>query len=79
MKAIDKANAANRLKENEDFKLIVSAIEADIFDAFKNVTIGDAEALKTVHELSHGFKLLNLRIAKYVELAVFEASKNEDR
>ncbi|WP_276118293.1 hypothetical protein [Pararhizobium qamdonense] len=79
MKAIDKANAAIRLKDNEDYKLILSAVEADIFEAFKNVTIGDAEALKTVHELAHGFKLLKLRVDKYVELAVFEASKNEDR
>ncbi|KQY14423.1 hypothetical protein [Rhizobium sp. Root482] len=79
MKPIDKANAAIRLKENEDFKLIMKCVEADIFDAFKNVKLGDSEALKTVHDLSHGFKLLGLRVDKYIELAVFEASKDEDR
>lgn len=81
MNNIDRAAAARRLAENEDFRTIVSLIEADIFEAFRNVNIGDTEALEKTHQLSHGFKLLNQRIAKYVEVAKFEAeiaSNSED-
>lgn len=75
----DKANAAKRLKENPDFQEIVRWIEADIFEAFKSVEIGNMEKLATVHNLSHGFKTLNSRIDKYIETAAFESSKDEDR
>ncbi|MEB2843802.1 hypothetical protein [Endobacterium cereale] len=81
MKNIDRAAAARRLTENEDFRTIVCLIEADIFEAFRNVDIGDTEALERTHQLSHGFKLLNQRIAKYIEIAKFEAeiaSNSED-
>jgi hypothetical protein len=74
---IDKAKAAKRLQENEDFKLIMGSIEDDIFATFKAVSIGDSEKLSNVHALSHGFKLVNDRIAKYIELAIFEARKEE--
>lgn len=74
---IDRAKAAKRLQENEDFKLIMGSIEDDIFATFKAVSIGDNEKLSNVHALSHGFKLVNDRIAKYIELAIFEARKEE--
>ncbi|ASY63604.1 hypothetical protein SJ05684_c21630 [Sinorhizobium sojae CCBAU 05684] len=74
---IEKAKAAKRLQENEDFKLIMRSIEDDIFATFKAVNIGEAEKLSNVHALSHGFKLVNDRIAKYIELAIFEARKEE--
>lgn len=75
--AKEKANAAKRLKDNEDFRLIMKNVEADIFSAFRSVGINDTEKLADVHALSHGFKLLNDRIAKYIELAIFEARKEE--
>jgi|GEM_PF-2207823 len=74
---IDKAKVAKRLQENEDFKLIMDSIESDIFATFKAVDIGDSERLANVHALSHGFKLVNDRIAKYVEAGIFEARRDE--
>lgn len=79
MKTMYRANAAKRLKENPDFREIIAAVESDIFEAFKTVGLGKAEELSAVHNLSHGFKLLNQRIDKYIELAIFESSKDEDR
>lgn len=71
---VSRANAAKRLQNNADFLEITAAIEADIFASFRKVNINDAETLATVHALSHGFKLLNDRIAKYIEAANYEAS-----
>jgi hypothetical protein len=73
---LDKANAAKRLLEHDDFRLIMSAIETDIFDGFRKVAIGDAEKLQNIHALSHGFNLVNDRCTKYIEAAVFEARKD---
>ncbi|RVK19427.1 hypothetical protein CN165_12730 [Sinorhizobium medicae] len=77
IKILDKAQAAKRLQENPDFRLIMDCIESDIFTTFKNVNIGETEKLENVHALSHGYKLVNNQIAKYIELALFEARKNE--
>ncbi|MCK3776210.1 hypothetical protein MZK49_05635 [Ensifer sesbaniae] len=73
----DKANAAKRLQENDDFRLIMECIEDDVFSAFQSVKIGDAETLANVHMMSHGVKCVNDRISKYIELAIFEARKEE--
>lgn len=78
MNAIDIANAAIRLKDNDDFKDIMRLIEADIFEAFKNTKIGEVDELQNVHQLSHGFKLINQRIDKYIEIASFEQRKEEN-
>lgn len=78
MNAIDKANAARRLKDNPDFKFMMESIEADIFEAFKNTKLGATEELHNTHALSHGFKLINQRLDKYIEFAIFENSKNEN-
>ena len=78
MKTIDKAAAARRLKENEDFKAIMECVNEDIFASFQITKLGDTEALQTVHSLSHGYKLLNSRIDKYIELGNFEARKDEN-
>jgi len=75
MKTIDRANAARRLQDNEDFKEIVACIEADIFESFRNISIGDNEALAKAHQLSHGLKLMIQRINKYQEIAVLEANQ----
>jgi hypothetical protein len=77
MNAIDKANAARRLKDNPDFKDMMSSIEAEIFEAFRNTKLGSTDELQNVHALSHGFKLINQRLDKYIELANFQASKSE--
>ncbi|MBD8663127.1 hypothetical protein IFT59_07655 [Rhizobium sp. CFBP 8752] len=74
---VSRANAAKRLKGNADFLEITAAIEADIFASFRSVSINDSERLATVHALSHGFKLLNDRIAKYIEAANYEASAEQ--
>ncbi|TWF46315.1 hypothetical protein [Neorhizobium alkalisoli] len=79
MNSLDKANAARRLQENEDFKMMMEAIEADIFEAFRNTKLGATEELNNTHALSHGFKLIQQRLEKYKELAIFEISKNENR
>lgn len=80
MNNIDRANAVLRLMENEDFRVIMKCIEADIFAAFKNVELGAEEELKNAHYLSHGFKLINQRLDKYVDIAKYEANsqKNEE-
>ncbi|MFD1326756.1 hypothetical protein [Mycoplana ramosa] len=78
MRTQDLAQAAKNLKENDDFKLIMESIEGDIFRAFKNTKIGANEELQNVHALAHGFKLLNNSIDKYIELAIFEAAKDEN-
>lgn len=75
---IDKANAALRLQHNDDFRLIMECVEQDIFSSFKTISIGESEKLQNVHALSHGFKLLNDRINKYIELANYEASKEDN-
>jgi UTP-glucose-1-phosphate uridylyltransferase len=75
---MDKANAARRLQENPDFKIMMEAIEADIFEAFRNTKLGNADELQNTHALSHGFKLINQRLDKYQELAIFEISKTEN-
>lgn len=75
MKTIDRANAARRLKENTDFVEIIACIEADIFESFRNVQLNDQDGLAKIHQLSHGFKLLNQRINKYIEIAVLEANQ----
>jgi hypothetical protein len=74
----DKARAAQRLKENADYQLIMAEIEADIFASFRNTAIGSTDELNQVHMLSHGFKLIANRIDKYVQIAQFEAAKNEE-
>ncbi len=74
---LDRSNAAKRLLSNPDFQLISAAIEADILTTFRAVKIGDAEALSNVHSLSHGFKLLNDRLSKYIEQASYEAKLEE--
>lgn len=79
MNIYDKANAAMRLQENEDFKAVIGWIEADIFAAFKSTKIGNSEELSNVHALSHGFKLVTDRIAKYIEQGKFESAKDEER
>ncbi|WP_455918658.1 hypothetical protein [Ensifer canadensis] len=71
----DRANAAKRLAENEDFRLIMKSIEADIFTTFRAVNIGETDKLSNVHALSHGFDLVSTRIAKYIEQERFEAQK----
>jgi len=78
MKPIDKAAAARRLKENEDFKAIMECVNEDIFALFQTTKLGDTEALQTVHALSHGYKLLNTRIDKYIEMGNFEVRKDEN-
>ena len=74
----DKANAAIRLQNNEDFRLIMECVERDIFSSFKTISIGENEKLQNIHSLSHGFKLLNDRINKYIELEKYEASKEDN-
>ncbi|MCZ4089077.1 hypothetical protein [Sinorhizobium psoraleae] len=74
---LEKAQAAKRLQDNDDFRLIMECIEDDIFASFRAVSIGDSEKLSNVHALSHGFKLVNDRISKYIELAIFEARQEE--
>lgn len=74
---IDRSNAAKRLLSNPDFQLIAAAIEADILANFRAVKIGDTETLSNVHSLSHGFKLLNDRLSKYIEQASYEAKLEE--
>lgn len=74
---VSRANAAKRLQNNADFLEITAAIEADIFTSFRKVNINDAETLATVHALSHGFKLLNDRIAKYIIAHEFEANAEQ--
>ncbi|WP_313199926.1 hypothetical protein [Rhizobium sp.] len=76
-KIIDRSNAAKRLLSNPDFRLIADSIEADILASFRAVKIGDSETLTNVHSLSHGFKLLNDRIAKYIETANYAAKLEE--
>lgn len=78
MNNIEKANAALRLKENEDFRWLMRCIEAEIFEAFMNTKLGQAEELNGVHQLSHGFRLINQRLDKYVEVAKFEANSQKD-
>lgn len=78
MNPIDKAAAAKRLKENEDFRSIMECVNEDIFASFQGTKLGDAEALQNVHALSHGYKLLLNRVDKYIELGIFEAHKNEN-
>ena len=78
MNNIEKANAALRLKENEDFRALMKCIEAEIFEAFMNTKLGQAEELDSVHQLSHGFKLINQRLDKYVEVAKYEAQSQKD-
>lgn len=77
MNTIDKANAAKRLRDNDDFKAIMALVEADIFAAFQATKIGDVVELENVQKLSHGFKLLKQRIDKYISEGAFEASKHE--
>lgn len=77
MNVFDKAQAAERLQESEDFKAVIASVEADIFQSFKNVKVGDDEALKQVHTLSLGFNLFRNQLAKYVQLASYELSKQE--
>lgn len=74
---VSRAYAAKRLQGNADFQEITAAIEADIFASFRSVNINDSEKLATVHALSHGFKLLNDRIAKYIEAANYEAAAEQ--
>lgn len=78
MNNIEKANAALRLKENEDFRDLMKCVEADIFAAFKSVELGAEEELKNAHYLSHGFKLFIQRLDKYVEVAKYEAQSQKD-
>ncbi|KAA3511606.1 hypothetical protein [Agrobacterium rosae] len=80
MNNIEKANAAIRLKENEDFRDLMRCIETEIFEAFMNTKLGQVEELDSVHQLSHGFRLINQRLDKYIEIAKFENSsqKNEE-
>lgn len=78
MNNIEKANASLRLKENEDFRSLMRCIEDDIFAAFQNVELGAEEQLQNVHQLSHGFRLINQRLDKYVEVAKFEANSQKD-
>lgn len=73
MNAIEKAATAKRLSENRDFQDVMAWVHADIFATFQQTSIGESEKLADVHALSHGFKLLERRIAKYIELAKFEA------
>lgn len=77
MNIYDKANAAKRLEESDDYKLMMEAIEADIFRSFQNVKVGDDETLKQVHTLSLGFNLVRHQLAKYISTAEFEAGKLE--
>ncbi|AYD01734.1 hypothetical protein [Neorhizobium sp. NCHU2750] len=74
---LDRSNAAKRLLNNPDFQLIAAAIEADILANFRAVKIGDTETLANVHALSHGFKLLNDRMSKYIESASVAAKMEE--
>ncbi|AYD00922.1 hypothetical protein [Neorhizobium sp. NCHU2750] len=74
---LDRSNAAKRLLNNPDFQLIAAAIEADILANFRAVKIGDTDTLNTVHALSHGFKLLNDRLSKYIETANYAAKMEE--
>lgn len=78
MNNIERANAAVRLKENQDFRDLMKCIEAEIFEAFMNTKLGQAEELNGVHQLSHGFRLINQRLDKYVEVAKFEANSQKD-
>ncbi|MCM2433211.1 hypothetical protein [Agrobacterium rosae] len=78
MNNIEKANAALRLKENEDFRALMRCIEAEIFEAFTNTKLGQGEELESVHQLSHGFKLINQRLDKYIDVAKFEANSQKD-
>ncbi len=78
MNNIEKANAALRLKENEDFRDLMKCIEAEIFTAFKNVELGAEEELRNAHYLSHGFKLFIQRFDKYIEFAKYEAQSQKD-
>ncbi|WP_296076662.1 hypothetical protein [uncultured Agrobacterium sp.] len=78
MNNIERANAAVRLKENQDFLDLMKCIEAEIFEAFMNTKLGQAEELNGVHQLSHGFRLINQRLDKYVEVAKFEANSQKD-
>lgn len=77
MNIYDKANASQRLQESEDYKLLMACIEADIFNSFQTVKVGDEETLKNVHTLSLGFNLFKNQLAKYVQLANYEAAKSE--
>jgi hypothetical protein len=74
---VSRANAAKRLQGNADFLEITAAIEADIFASFRKVNINDSENLATVHALSHGLKLLNDRLSKYIDAANYEASAEQ--
>ncbi len=78
MNNIEKASAAIRLKENEDFRDLMRCIETEIFEAFTNTKLGDADELQNVHQLSHGFRLINSRLDKYIEIANFENSSQKD-
>lgn len=77
-KIFDRANAANRLLNDPDFQFIMSEIEADIFSTFRAVNLGDEDTMNAVHQLSHGLKLVGNKLDKYIQTALFEASKREE-
>ncbi|AWI60353.1 hypothetical protein [Sinorhizobium fredii] len=70
---LDKAYTAERLMNSADYKDVCRWVEEDIFALFNKVPLGHDETLKEVQQLSHGFKLFKERIAKYIEIARYEA------
>lgn len=78
MNAIDRANAAKRLKSNPDFIDLIADIEAEIFREFRNTKIGDDERLQSIHTLSHGLRSITSKIDKYIEIANYEISSQDE-
>jgi hypothetical protein len=78
MKVIDRANAAKRLKESDDFKAIMNCLEEDVFRQFRTAKVGDAETIANIHAISHGLTQITKSIEKFIEIAIFEASKAEN-
>jgi hypothetical protein len=78
MKVIDRANAAKRLKDSDDFKAIMNCLEEDVFRQFRSTKVGDAETIANIHAISHGLSQINKSPEKYIEVAIFEASKAEN-
>lgn len=74
----ERARAARNILENPDFTYLMAEIEKDIFDAFKQVKMGDTETLNNIHTVAHGHQLLKNKIAKYLETYRFEQTETTE-
>lgn len=73
----DRADRAKRLRENEDFIQIVSAVKTDLFAQFCTTNVLDTERREELHRISYAIDLMKKKIENYITSETLLNAQNE--